>query len=112
MNGTLYADGGIMNNFPVEPIMAYCDKIIGVYVNPVKKIEKEDLHSALSVLERAYDLSRSNISIHKFGLCDYVISPESLNRYGTFAVNQMDEIFNIGYSETIKFLEENYKLLS
>jgi NTE family protein len=33
------ADGGIANNFPVEPLLNSCSKIIGVYVNPLKKID-------------------------------------------------------------------------
>jgi NTE family protein len=39
----LYADGGITNNFPTEPLMTDCDKIIGVQVHPLKKIKVEDL---------------------------------------------------------------------
>ena len=105
MNDSLYADGGITNNFPVEPLLVECEKIIGVYVNPIKKIEIEDLKSAVSVIERAYNISRANISMQKFRDCQIVISPEELNRFSTFDVRHIDEIFNIGYEETQKVLE-------
>src|SRR6185369_8810452 len=28
-------DGGLLNNFPVEPLSSICDTIIGVHVNPL-----------------------------------------------------------------------------
>lgn len=105
INDSLYSDGGITNNFPVEPLLAECDKIIGVYVNPIKKIEVEDLKSAVSVIERAYEISRANSSMRKFRDCQFVISPEELNRFSIFGTRHIDEIFNIGYEETLRTLE-------
>ncbi|MFT6333486.1 MAG: NTE family protein [Saprospiraceae bacterium] len=105
MNGSFYADGGITNNFPVEPLLAECERIIGVYVSPIKKIKMEDLNSAFSVVERAYIIGKSNISIRKFIDCEIVISPEELNRFSSFGVRHIDEIFKIGYEETNKVLE-------
>ena len=105
MNDSLYADGGIMNNFPIEPLLVECDKIIGVYVNPIKKITMEDLNSAVSVVERAFYISRANISMQKFRDCHIVISPEELNRFSPFGARHIDEIFKIGYEETKRVLE-------
>jgi len=36
----LYTDGGLTNNFPVEPLESRCQFIIGSYVNPLMKLEK------------------------------------------------------------------------
>ena len=36
-------------------------------------------------------------SIEKFKLCDLVISPDELGRYGTFQKQGIDEIYDIGY---------------
>lgn len=105
MNNSLYADGGITNNFPIEPLLAHCDKIIGIYVNPVKKIKPEDLKTSVSVMERAYSISRANISMRKFNKCDLVICPEELNHFGTFSISHIDEIFDIGYQETVNKLK-------
>ena len=105
MDDSLYADGGIMNNFPIEPLLVDCDKIIGVYVNPIKKIQMKDLNSAISVVERAYYISRANVSMQKFRDCHIVISPEELNRFSPFGARHIDEIFKIGYEETMKVLE-------
>ena len=105
MDGTLYADGGITNNFPIEPLLADCEKIIGIYVNPIKKVTIKDLKSTISLVERAYNISRANMSMQKFGSCQVVISPEELNRFGTFSMRHVDEIFKIGYEETSKVLD-------
>ncbi len=96
----LYADGGIINNFPVEPLLGYCDKIIGCYVNPLKEVSAEDLVSSTAILDRAYQIGRSSMTEIKFHYCDILIAPASLNQYGTFSLNHMDEAFRIGYEAT------------
>ncbi|MFT4534520.1 MAG: NTE family protein [Saprospiraceae bacterium] len=105
INSSLYADGGITNNFPVEPLLSECEKIIGVYVNPIKKITMKDLNSAVSVVERAYSISRANISMQKFSSCHIVISPDELNRFSSFGGRHIDKIFKIGHEETKKVLQ-------
>ena len=93
----LYVDGGILTNFPVEPLLPLCDKIIGVYVNPLKSIGAKDLRHSYNVLERCYKIKMAADSIEKFKLCDLVISPDELGRYGTFQKQGIDEIYDIGY---------------
>ncbi len=107
INGTYYIDGGVLNNFPVEPLKKHCDKIIGVYVNPLEKIDIKDLKYSFTVLERAYKIKAATASIIKFPDCDLVIYPEELANYTTFGMNNIDAIFNLGYTTTIKMLEEN-----
>ncbi len=101
----LYADGGITNNFPTEPLMTDCDKIIGVQVHPLKKIKVEDLKTSFAVMERAYLISRASNSMKKISDCDLIIKPQSLNRFGTFSINHIDEIFQIGYEAAIEELK-------
>jgi NTE family protein len=107
INGKFYIDGGTLNNFPVEPLQKDCDKIIGVYVNPLKKISIKDLKHSYSVVERAYKIKVASESMLKFPDCDLVISPEELIHYGTFEMNNIEAIFNLGYTATKKALEEN-----
>ncbi|EPR66063.1 patatin-like phospholipase family protein [Cyclobacterium qasimii] len=102
-----YVDGGVLNNFPTEPLQKDCEKIIGVYVNPLKKINIVDLKHAYSVVERAYKIKSASESILKFTDCDIVISPEGLAGYNTFDMNGIDEIFDLGYLAAKKILEEH-----
>ncbi len=110
IEGVLYADGGITNNFPVEPLLAHCDKIIGVYVNPLNKIKAVELSSSLSVLDRAFKIGMANISIQKFGQCNLVIAPEKLSHFGTFSMSHLDEAYEIGYEAAKNRLADIRKL--
>lgn len=100
-----YVDGGVLNNFPVEPLIMHCNKIIGVYVNPLKNIRTADLRHSYNVLERAYKIKMAADSIQKFADCDLVIRPESLSGYNTFSMNSIDAIFEIGYKSSQEALE-------
>lgn len=97
MDNSLYADGGILNNFPVEPIRGKCDIIYGVYCSPVKKTRVEDYKHFYNVMDRAYHLRMYNTEIMKFVHCDVVIYPEELSSYSIFNSNNIDAIYNIGY---------------
>jgi NTE family protein len=103
----LYADGGITNNFPTEPLLAHCAHIIGVFVNPLKQITAAELTSSFAVMERAFSMDRASASIRKFDDCDVVIHPEALAAFGTFSTSHVDEIFRIGYEAAGRKLEEH-----
>jgi NTE family protein len=102
-----YIDGGILNNFPVEVLRSQCDKVIGVYVNPLQSITGSDLKHSYQVLNRAYQISFGSQCMSKFSLCDLVISPDELKNYGIFDVRTMDAIFDIGYEAASKIIEAN-----
>lgn len=110
-NNALYADGGITNNFPVEPLKPYCKRIIGCYVNPLKIIEPKRLKRSYQVITRAYQISLDHQCQSKFQHCDLVIVPSKLENYGLFSLKTMDDIFNIGYLEAKQKLKKNLHLL-
>ena len=112
INEKFYVDGGTLNNFPVEPLKNVCDKIIGIYVNPLKKVSIKDLKHSYSVVERAYKIKVASESMLKFPDCDLIIYPEELINYGTFDMNNIEAIFNLGYTTTKKVLEENKDLFN
>ncbi len=43
IDGTMYSDGGMMNNFPVEPLVGRVDFIFGCYTSTMKEVDKEEL---------------------------------------------------------------------
>ena len=110
INGSYYIDGGILNNFPVEPLKKHCDKIIGIYINSLKKISIKDLKYSYSVADRALKIRAAYDSIKKFPECDLIISPEEIGEFAVFGMSNTDIIFELGYNATIKALEENKNL--
>ena len=111
VDGSYYIDGGILNNFPVEPLKGSCDKTIGVFINELKKIGIEELKYSYSVIDRAVKIKSNDESIRKFKHCDLVISPKNLGEYSVFGMRNMDAIFELGYTAAIESLEKNASVL-
>lgn len=42
IDGRQYVDGGLVSNLPVEPLTRLCERLIGIYVNPIPYKEKID----------------------------------------------------------------------
>ena len=101
LDEVLYADGGILNNFPADVIRNKCDQLIGVYASPQQVLTRSQLNSIKAITVRAFDLLAFRIEQPKFQYCDWFICPRELSAYGTFETkhSRMDEIFEIGYKE-------------
>ncbi|AUC84621.1 patatin [Polaribacter sp. ALD11] len=107
INGIPYADGGILNNFPIEYIKNKCDTIIGVYVNSLENVSLNELKHSYQVANRAYNISFVSQCENKFKEVDLLIAPKELEKFGMFNLKNIDAIFKIGYESAIKVLENN-----
>jgi NTE family protein len=97
IDGRSYSDGGIIDNFPVDPLFGLCRKILGAYASPLRTIDQTDLKSSLAVSMRALELGMYSNSRRRFHQCDLVICPEELRGYGNFDTRHYAEILDIGY---------------
>jgi len=105
INDHMYVDGGILNNFPVEPLVGNCDFIIGSSCNHLPHVT--EMKSFVSMIDRAAMIAiNASLNNHKI-LCDVVIEPHGLGGYGIFETDNTDKIFEIGYAEGLKAVEEN-----
>ena len=103
IGGELYADGGILDNFPVTPIAEKCDRLIGISLNPIHP--EEDFDSLFRIAERTFRLSVSSNISPKIDLCDLVFEPEELGEFGLLDSSRGKEMFDVGYrtaSEKLK----------
>ncbi len=105
IDGRLFADGGIINNFPVEPLNGLCDVLLGVYVSPLRAARPADLSSVRTVTQRALEVARFNNSRPKFHLCDVMLCPEALGAYPMFDTKHAQQIFDVGYREAITHMD-------
>ncbi len=103
IDGDVYIDGGLLDNFPLEPIKDQCRKLIGISLNPIA--EEKDFNNLIRIAERTFRLSASSDIGHKMSHCDIVIEPEELAEYGMLDVSKGKEMFDLGYRAAKKKLE-------
>ena len=112
IDNTLYADGGLLNNFPAEQCRAMgADYIIGVSMSPGLENNPNNLSSLLSQVKQLKEIitDREFENYHK--KCDIFISPD-LNGVGMLSFNaeSVAKITKSGYDSAAK-LEEEFKAL-
>jgi NTE family protein len=94
---SLLIDGGVLNNFPVEPLQNICNKLIGCYVNKIDEIKEPSVKiGKTSILERCFNMASAVGAYSKKMLCDVFIEP-SLDQFGMFDNDKADMIYEIGY---------------
>ncbi len=99
IDGRIYSDGGILNNYPVNTIQGRCDFLIGSNVNPVLMYDPMRFTSIKSVILRAFEIMMMQNTFPQNELCDWHIQPEVLAEFSTFETSKkrMDQIFEAGY---------------
>jgi NTE family protein len=103
INGHYYVDGGLINNFPVEPLVGKCKRIIGVNVNPMKIID--ELGSLRQVVERTFHIGVRAHTRERRKLCDLFIEPEGIGAYGMMDIKSAPVAFQLGYDAAIPALQ-------
>ncbi|MBE0392908.1 patatin-like phospholipase family protein [Flavobacterium sp. PL002] len=107
-NDSLYVDGGVMNNFPIEPLIGQCDVIIGSYVNSIKK-EVDQVHMN-NIVDRCFHLAMKSSVQEQTNLCSLYIEPPNMSQFSLFNLKKADEIFEYGYNYA-RSLEKQIKEL-
>ncbi len=97
INGNLYSDGGILNNFPIEPLENNFEKIIGSFVNPLKPTSKSQINSTIKLIYRVYHIGLDANDIRKFSRCNYVLTPVELSKVNVLDRSMVNKAFQIGY---------------
>lgn len=103
-NDTLYVDGGVINNFPIEPLEAQCDIIIGSYVNSIKK-EVDEVHMN-NIIDRCFHLAMKSSVQTKIERCSLFFEPPNMSQYSLFNLKRADEIFEYGYKYALSMEKE------
>ncbi len=105
IDGDIYADGGIMNNFPMEPLVAECDFIIGSYTSSNKEIGKAKLKNPLQLTNRTNMLMLHSNCMEKLTACDLLFRPENLEYISILDKKGIEKAFFIGYEYASRYLE-------
>lgn len=103
IDGDLYVDGGVLDNFPVFPIEKACKRLIGISLNPIQA--QDNLDSFMKIAERTFHLSVSSNISDKIERCDLVFEPEELKKYSLLDSSKGKEMFDLGYKSALKQLD-------
>jgi len=103
MNGYHYIDGGLYNNFPIEPLLHKYTFILGVHINNYRQ---PDDYNVFAIAERVFTAVVQQNVDRKMKKCDYAINPHLENRYGIIDFRKTDELFEIGYREGLEFVQK------
>lgn len=103
----IYADGGVLNNLPVEPLESFCKYVIGVNVSPVAPMY--ELEGIMDIGYRTLDLAMWNNVRPRLKLCDITIEPNA-EKFGYFDLKRADEIFEAGYNAAMEKMPEIRKI--
>ena len=98
INGVDYVDGGITNNFPIEPLEKNSDVIIGSHTNFIGNRFHD--FNMKSLLERTMLIAISGNVYPKRVNCDLFIDPPALSEFTGFDVRKIGDIFQVGYRYT------------
>lgn len=90
INGELYSDGGIMDNFPVYPFLEQSPPIVGSYVCPPSLKPQIELNSILKVSSHSNSLLLFSANAHKFTTTTVVFP---LGNYTSFDTKNIDKIY-------------------
>jgi NTE family protein len=102
IEGNLYVDGGVLDNFPVFPLEERCKRLIGISLNPINT--QDDFDSLLKIAERTFHLSTSSNISNKIERCEMVFEPEELKEYGLLDTSKGKEMFELGYHSALELL--------
>ena len=97
IDGKLFTDGGVVNNFPVEEVKKMgADIIIGVDIQSGLE-SKEELNSALKILNQIVGFQMHNTLEYKYKMVDLLIKP-NLENYNVISFSNLDAIMKQGDS--------------
>jgi NTE family protein len=96
--GSLYVDGGILDNLPVKAIRDKCDRIIGSHCNFITS--EFDVKNIRSVVERSLLMAIHGNTMQNKALCNVLIEPPDAGKFSGFDLGKARELFNIGYAYT------------
>lgn len=111
-NGTIYVDGGLSNNFPIDACRNMgADYVIGVSMSPGLEDDPEKLNTILYLIKQLKEIMTDKNSNHYNEGCDIFIRPE-LKGVGMLSFNteSVAIVTQSGYEAASKFEKEIQEL--
>jgi NTE family protein len=108
IDGQMFVDGGILNNFPVEPLLNNCDFIIGSSCNHLKPVS--NITNITSLMARAGLMTVNKDMEQKAAFCNILIEPKGMGEISTFDMKKAETIYWLAYEEALKTIKNNQQI--
>ncbi|MCM4172225.1 phospholipase [Arenibacter sp. TNZ] len=108
IKGRLYADGGIMNNFPYDEVANTSDYIIGSNVSGIKEISRESIKSSYQLANRTTSLMIYANNRNKVEQCDLIFEPKALELIGILDKKGIEKAYIIGYKHAVRVIQQTF----
>ena len=113
IDGQLYTDGGVLNNFPIEPLKKRrCPIILGSFVNPVLHIQPREVSNILKLMQRVYHISLEANHEKKIEKCNYVFMPEEVSKIGLLDTRMINKAYRLGYEHALSEMSKIMKAIA
>lgn len=104
INQKIYADGGILNNFPSEYVSKKSLKI-GSNTTVINPLAKKDISNAIQLTTRVSTIMIHSSTAKKLDGCDIYIAPKELRSIGLLDKTSIEKAYEIGYEHACKAIE-------
>jgi len=105
-------DGGLLNNFPVEPLEGVCDTLIGCYVNNIATGQENGKRfGKMNMIEKCFHMAIAPVVFGKVPKLHLFIEP-ILHQFGMFDVTKADQIYEAGYRTALQYKNQLLELVS
>lgn len=108
----LFVDGGVIDNFPVSPLVGLCDLILGVYASPLSTVTEAGLATSVAISQRALEIGMFHASKRRFHQCDLLLCPPGLEQFRLNDVKRRQQIHDLGYQAALEQMAEIHRLLA
>ena len=109
LNNTVYVDGGVTDNLPIEPLLGRCSTIIMLDVI-YPKIEYTEF-SKKDILMRTTVAAMKQVNAPRIQKANYYINFRELENYKVFDFKLYKTIIDIGYRGMKEYLQNNPELV-
>ncbi|MDQ7066696.1 MAG: patatin-like phospholipase family protein [Sulfurimonas sp.] len=96
IEGNLYVDGGVTDNFPVEVLQKYPYKILGINLYPFNKKRPSSL---IGWIKKIIFIAWHAPNLAKKQACDFYVSSDKLNDISLFSFKNLDKSYELGRNE-------------
>jgi len=97
IDNSLYVDGGLMSNMPVEALLPEVDFIIGINLMPRDLVGKKEVSNMVGIAQRCFDLSIISNTELNAEQCNWLIEPEGIGEKGVFQFTHYKKSCERGY---------------